>query len=349
MDARDYLITCEMCPGKERFDDDEFELHLRKKHKISLDKYKEQYPQARTEAIHPKYVSKEDIVARLTETEKKVDKKTPIVNQGEAFVSKKIENPDYVKEVLEKTFPEKWKYFTAAKNELVATGFPSSYALDDFVLFKVFLRDFNLRIMASPDAAGRFYVGPEDVKVIQQMADTAKKLIEALREVYKETREEKRIDEKLEEMLNEAENHIKQNAGELDFRCENCGAMINNTGWLHQFFEIEKDQLGKNVYLLWSDFLWEMVRGYKVKDTYGNVFEHRVPLFYMAYTLDTSIEGLIYTAKQRKMKVEKFVTNNRKMVNIEGLEFDLGKEEEQLKLCRNEFKQRYHNKSVRGL
>ena len=124
---------------------------------------------------------------------------------------------------------------------------------------------------------------------------------------------------------------------------------MDTSGFAHWAFELLKDSRGKNVYLLWSDHVWEMVRGIQTTDMYGVEAHHKFPIWYMAYTLMTSIEGLMYTANARGMTVERFVRDERKWARINEVEFDLGREEEQLKSAREHYEKEYHKKSVRDV
>ena len=96
-----------------------------------------------------------------------------------------------------------------------------------------------------------------------------------------------------------------------------------------------------------------MVIGFENTDKFAAVAHHQIPIWYMAFALETSVEGLMYTAKQRKMEVDKFDKAvdgvKRKWGSIDGFEFDIGKQEEQHKLAMERYKEKYHERSLREI
>ena len=351
------MIECLICK-EPLLSIDELTRHLKAAHRKDLAWYKKTYPEARITII-PKDISRDELLAKVKEAEVKVDPRGAFEEKDlEAFDPTEITDIDYIRQILKDAYPEKWAFFCATKKELLDTGIPDCKALDQFVLQTVFLRDMYLRIMSMPDKKRRFNLDSEDVKILQQLTETSKKMMEQIRDIFERTTKEKTIDQELEKIATEAENFIRQNVGEFDFKCEQCGAVIDNSGLPHWAFEVQKDNQGRNIYLLWSDQLWHMVRGFSVKDIYGNVGAIRIPVWQMAHSLQTSVEGLIYTARSRGMSVDKFkrkvknprgVEEERQWASIDGVEFDLLVEEEMLRLAFDEYKREYHPKSVRDI
>jgi len=173
--------------------------------------------------------------------------------------------------------------------------------------------------------------------------------MEMLREIFERTHKEKTIADEMENVMTQAEAHIRQNIGEFTFSCKNCGALVDNYGLPHWAYEIKQDAQGRYIYSLWNKELWELVCGVTITDRFGKVSVHKIPIWHMAFALQTSIEGLMYTAKAREMVVERLEENGRKMGDIEGVRFDIGEQEEQLKASYDHFKQKWHPKMLRDI
>lgn len=345
-DGLDRLIECLGC-GEHFIHKAQFETHLKLVHAVKLKEYLEHYPNAQVEPLPPDPGAPPPLFPTRPDVEEE-EAGPPVDLPPLKFNPSDITDPDYIKAAL-KEYPEKWTYFESLKEELMSSGIPDCKALDQFALISVFVRDTHLKIMSRPDKDGRFYMDSNEVKVFKEITDTQKKLLDTIKGVFEKTTKERSIDQELEKLMSEAEIHVRQTLGEQAFMCHNCGAMIDTSGFAHWAFEIYKDVAGKNIYLLWSELLWELVVGFDTTDLYDKKAHHQIPIWYMACALQTSIEGLMHTAKEKKMEVERSERNDRMYCKIDGYEFDIGHEEEQLKLAYDRYKEIYHGRSIRDI
>lgn len=349
-DDRGRLVSCKEC-GNFVMDEDDLVKHLKKIHHLSIGEYKQKYPAARTDKLPAEgAVKHEELVQLISKIEESVDPKNPYNEEDkERFSPSDITDIDYLRQILETAHPEKWEYYKAVIQELLDSGIPDCKALYDYAVIQVYIRDFHLAKMANPDAKGRFLLDKREVETLEKMGVTAGKTMELLRDIFERTREEKTIADEMEGVMNQAEIHIKQNIGEFAFKCRNCSAMVDTMGLPHWAYEASQDAQGRNIYMIWNKELWELVCGIKIVDKFGNAAVYKISPWQMAYTLETSIEGLMYTAKARGMAVDRFEADGRKMGDIEGVKFDIGAEEEQLKIAYDQFKLKWHTKMLRDV
>jgi hypothetical protein len=106
---------------------------------------------------------------------------------------------------------------------------------------------------------------------------------------------------------------VKENAGEFSFMCKKCRTIVSTGGLPH--WAITTQEKGDSVlYHIWSRELFSLVKAKKI------------PLHYMAFALQTSIEGLLMTAELRGEKVPEFAINeeeekqNELLLEFEGVE-----------------------------
>lgn len=348
-DSRDALIECQKC--KKRFDEDDFEVHLRQVHKFAtLDQYVQEFPGARVEVLFYENMTK----AQLAAHNRKLEDKLNSLRDGsktvdETFNPSDIKDPDYIKSVFEEHYPAKAAFFEAAKQELIDQGFPPCKAVDDLVLMQVYLRDIHLSNMANPTKDGLFILEKSQVEVLEKISKTSEKFLNNIKEVFDQTRSEKTIAHQLETVLDEANTHIKQNIGEFNFMCPECRVIIDSRGLPHWAHYMAEEPSGKKRFFIWSDPLWELVKGIKSDDKYGDEQVFTMPIWQMAFCLQTSLEGLMYTARQRGMTIDKEIKSGRKICTIDGYEFDIGKEEEKFQAAYEYYKVKYHEKSVRDV
>jgi hypothetical protein len=86
-----------------------------------------------------------------------------------------------------------------------------------------------------------------------------------------------------------AEEWVESRIGEFAERCPGCGVILTPPALPHWAFEPVKNAQGVVYYPVWSSELWKLVL-------------HRViPLWVMAYTLRTSPEGLLFTARRKRI------------------------------------------------
>lgn len=319
---------------------EEFSKHVKIAHKITLERYFARYPSDRE---HFKQLPK-DIFS--FKAEKRADSvggesgtsetitispqpfSPPPFVLKDKFSAKDITDIDYIKQVLEEYYPEKWEYFRAIKEELIESGLPDGRVLDQFAFQSVIIRDIYLGIMAHPDSGGRFVMGPEEVRALREVSDTTKKVLDTIKSIYEKTVEHKKINDYVEEMLNDVSRYVKEHVGEYSFRCNKCGNLIDSSGYEHWAFDIKTDINGRIVYLLWSDALWDLVRGIRVVNSKGEEITASIPIWMMAFALNTSIEGLLFTAKERGMEVKKKEAADSVIASIDGVEFDVLEQEE---------------------
>ncbi len=87
-----------------------------------------------------------------------------------------------------------------------------------------------------------------------------------------------------------AEEWVLAQIGEFAERCPGCGLVLTPPALPHWAFEPTKNAQGVVYYPVWSAELWKLV------------LNRTIPLWIMAYTLRTSPEGLLFTARRKKIE-----------------------------------------------
>ena len=347
MDPLDRLIKCEYEDCQAQFEDPvKFEAHLKLKHKTNLGAYKKLYPGARTEVLP---LDARSLLETVIETEKKVDvHRTADESALPKIDLSKIKDVDYIVAGLKDHFPEKHEFFVKNRQEYLDVGMPKCGALDTLCFLNLLLRDELIAIMEHPDSKGRFSTSREQIEVLKRFTETHETHLKSLKSIYEQTQKEQTVAQMLEQMLDDAETHCRRNVGDIAFKCEQCGAMIDSSGYNHWAYEILKEASGKKIYLLWNPELWELINGIRTADVYGKERHWQIPVWMMAFILGTSVEGLMFTAQHRKMKVERFDRDGRQWATIDGFEFDIGFEEEQSRAALDLFKRTHHEKTEKN-
>lgn len=316
------MITCEVCEYE--FDGvDEFVEHL-KKHGLSPADYLKTYPH--TEGLHD-YV-------------RKIPRKDP--------PKRRKSSGDIFKDVLSKgptEPPDKYGYFKKVKKEYIDQGFPDCEILNNMCLFQVFMADKYLKIKNKERNDGLLDVDAEDIKEIKELVLSGQRLVEPLKDIYESTREEKNIATEIEKLMVESKDFIEKNIGEFQFKCPECGIMIDNCGFPHWAYENATDEQGRNVYLIWNAQLWELVKGISIRDKYGKTYGYQIEPYVMALALETSIEGLIYTARKRKMQVNR----EGDICEIDGVKINIKEQETKFSDCYKKFKENHYKQNIRDL
>lgn len=87
-----------------------------------------------------------------------------------------------------------------------------------------------------------------------------------------------------------AEEWVVSRIGELAERCPGCGMILTPPALPHWAFEPVRNAQGVVYYPVWSSELWKLV------------LNRTIPLWVMAYTLRTSPEGLLFTARRKHIE-----------------------------------------------
>lgn len=166
------------------------------------------------------------------------------------------------------------------------------------------------------------------LKTITANQERLARLEEGLAKLKEEEKEKKSIVDLHQEVMEQAVAFLKENAGEIPIKCENCGETLGVDGKL--FWCIYKDEIDGHKYsLVWSRELWQLV------------LEKKIPLAYMAFALRTSIVGIIKVAEVRKENVPEWINikeEEKKLSELQKkyIEIEKKKQKERVKKLKGE-------------
>jgi len=183
-------------------------------------------------------------------------------SKGRVFFGKDLENHRIMKEKYIKEY-----------------GFSDSPELEELLFFLVVNQNLQEKYNTQLNLNNKV-----DNDILDQVASNSLRIQQMLTTLInmKSAREESKDVVSLHnETIAKAAEYIKSHTGEFAMRCPECGKMLDNFGCPHPFFE------GHEKFTVFSTELWELV------------VRKMIPIEYMAYSLHTSVEGLLDTAKFR--------------------------------------------------
>lgn len=136
-------------------------------------------------------------------------------------------------------------------------------------------------------------LGKPNLEMLKAVRDNSKQItsnIESM-ETIKKTNTVSEISKLHQDTLDEAEKYIEEHIGEFSWACPECSTIVTAGGVPHWALVRDRD----NNYVPWSSELLELVN------------EGVLKLYYAAFVLRTSIEGLMIVANERGFKFKKSV------------------------------------------
>lgn len=254
----------------------------------------------------------------------------------------------YYKELF-KNNKDKMKYFDHVKKQFLDQGYPECEPLNQLCYLMVLARDKNISLARSQTDEGLINTNKDDIREISTLLESIDKILSQLKDTYEKNRKEKNIGDEIQNIINEAHDYVKKNIGEHQFKCSHCGAMVDTYGLPHWAYEVNVSPDGKTTYLLWNQQMWEAIKGIEVIDKFGIKTVQSIEPYWVCYFLETSIEGLIFTAKQRGMKVERREESDGRIAYIDGVRINIAEQEEKFRNIYELFKALYHKRSYRNL
>jgi len=315
-------MKCKICE-KEFSEVEEFAEHIRE-HGVDPDDYLMSY-------LEPEL---EEYLKKPPKPRKKTPKKKPKIHYN-------------INSLLDE--PSKRAYFKRVKDEYVSWGYPDCETLNDVCFLQVLIFDKFQKIKKQQNQDGLFDVDNEEIRELKSLIESIQKPLEQIKDIYEQTKKEKTVADEIKRIIDESENFIRENIGEFEFKCPDCGTMIDNHGFPHWAYEKKTDDKGRRLYLIWNSQLWELVKGIKVRDKYGKEYVYQIEPYVMALTLETSIEGIIYTAENRKMDVKRYEKDGTFFARIDGVEINIKEQEDKLTDCYEVFKNIYFKRNFRDL
>jgi hypothetical protein len=273
--------------------------------------------------------------------QRKKEKNKPAINNT-------INDVFYYKELF-KNSKDKMKYFEYIKKQYLDQGYPECEALNQLCYLNVLVRDKNIALAKSQSTEGLISTDKDDIREISTLLESADKILEQLKDTFDKNKKEKTISGEIQNILAEAEDYVRKNIGEHQFKCSGCGVMVDTYGLPHWAYETTSGPDGKTIYMLWNQQMWESIKGIEISDKYGKKRLFTIEPFWACFFMETSIEGLIFTAHQRGMKVERKEENGRRIALIDGVSIDVEDQEEKFKVLYDYFKLIYHKRSYRDL
>lgn len=185
--------------------------------------------------------------------------------------------------------------------KMIASGYPEGGMLNLYLFMSVTLR--RLQIESQQSHKARTKSGSpqsEDFVLLKNIQDFAIK-ISKVQDALNNAKAAQRAGEDIHDLHNKeveaCAEFVRENAGEFTFKCETCKSIINAGGLPHWAFIIDNDTKGELIYHVWSREMFYMVK------------KGKMPLYHMAFALQTSIEGLMATAELRGDKLPRFDIN----------------------------------------
>lgn len=210
------------------------------------------------------------------------------------FDLSKISDLDYLFDIFQETY-DSYKslgYLKRVREQLIRNGYPDTPLLNTMVFLSTIVRRLQI-IYQHHHVLMRKHDDPrpEDLNLLKQIQEISKLLGELQKAMDLAVLRQKEAEDVFslhENMMVLAEKEIQENIGEFTFRCQKCGTIINTEGLEFWAIRTEKGPDGYPVHFVFSPEIWECLKG------------GVIPLHIAAFILRTSIEGLLYTANQRK-------------------------------------------------
>ena len=182
--------------------------------------------------------------------------------------------------------------------------YPDSPVLNEYL----FLVVVNHRLHIIYEAKGQFHATGANSELLKTIKDNEQKILELTKSLDVISDRRQKVADVVglhKATMDKAEEFIKKKIGTFAIECLKCGTVLQMNG-LEHWALWRSDYQGHKFYFVWSPELFELVKNGKIK------------IEDMAFTLQTSVEGLLWTAKIRKDKfpefdIKKAEANLRKM------------------------------------
>jgi hypothetical protein len=182
-------------------------------------------------------------------------------------------------------------YLRRVHQKYLKEGYPEGTILNNYLFVAVVLRRLQVQYQEHhKSAVAQDVPRPEDftlLEKIEKLSDKLSKLQKSLDDQRNAMRSGADIHDLHQREIDDNAKFVQEHVGEFSFRCKKCDTIVQSGGLPHWAFEIERGDKGEPLYHIWSTELF-----YAVK-------KGHIPLHMMAFALQTSIEGLQHTAKER--------------------------------------------------
>jgi hypothetical protein len=175
------------------------------------------------------------------------------------------------------------KYLKLLSKECQSKKYPKSPLLNEYL----FLATINHKLhIAYVEFEKKYAQQDKDVlDIINKNSDKLRVIEHELIELRDKKEGEKSVFALHKDVVEAARKFIRENIGEFTFKCK-CGEIVSVNGVPHwALYKADKD--GVPYVFVWSSQLWTLVQ------------KNLIPVHYMAFALDTSIEGLKFTCDTR--------------------------------------------------
>lgn len=209
-------------------------------------------------------------------------------------------------------------YLRKVHKEMQTNGFPEGAILNQYLFLAVTLR--RLQIEYQQDHKARTKTDspiPENYVLLKEIKDTSERL-SRLQITLDSSKAAQRAGQDVHDLHNKeiesCADFVKHNVGEFSFRCKKCKTIVSSGGLPHWAI-VSVKTIDKVDYHIWSREIFTLVK------------EKLIPLYMMAFALQTSIEGLVYTAELRNEQLpehdikEEEVKLKELMIDFEEIEF----------------------------
>jgi hypothetical protein len=189
-------------------------------------------------------------------------------------------------------------YLKRIHKKYLREGYPDGTILNNYLFVATVLRRLQIQYQEHHKASSDQGVPrPEDLTLlnkIETLSDKCSKIQKALDDQRNAQRSGADIHDLHQKELEDNAKFVQEHIGEFSFRCKKCDTIVNAGGLPHWAYEVERGDKGEPIYHVWSQELF-----YAVK-------KKEIPLYMMAFSLQTSIEGLKHTAEERGVKMPEY-------------------------------------------
>jgi hypothetical protein len=252
--------------------------HLEREHQtVTLEEFQRSYPDALLEPQEIKKARDRAIKQRL-EVSDVEGAEHPCGFDGALF---------------EKSLKEEERtHYRRDVENLLNRGYEPGYEVAAVAHSMTLARRVRLDVEAQRNKAGGAVYASEMLSLATELESKIEKGIAALERARKSRIMEEGADPvaALEKEQRQAEEWVLSRIGEFSERCPSCGLVLTPPALPHWAFEPTKNSQGVVYYPVWSAELWRLV------------LDRTLPLWAMAYTLRTSPEGLLHTARRKHIE-----------------------------------------------
>ena len=192
-------------------------------------------------------------------------------------------------------------YLKKEHKQMLAEGYPEGTLLNSYLFVAVVLRRLQIEFQQAHKAKAQIagVQQPEDfdmLESIQSLTDKMSRIQSTLDNAKAASRTGQDVHDLHKKEVDAAAEFVKQHAGEFSYKCKKCHTIMIAGGLPHwAIISVEGDEVK---YHIWSRELFRLVK------------KGLIPLHHMAFSLQTSLEGLKYTAELRGEQLPKFDIND---------------------------------------